>query len=165
MGGYLDSTGLYHFGERYYDPSNGRFLQVDSVTGGSCNAYEYGCGDPINNRDLEGTAVWYVACSGHVNCGDRPGWVVKGIGVGKTPAQAKANCKKSLDAQAPRGCYIRHVQYGVADHTKPKKASSVILSPVVFGGMPVILMPTQDSRIASGNAIMNTGCRPGAALI
>jgi RHS repeat-associated protein len=42
MDGYLDgSTGLYHFGERYYDPARGRFLQVDPVMGGSCNAYDY----------------------------------------------------------------------------------------------------------------------------
>lgn len=34
MGGYLDSTGLYHFGERPYDPAYGRFLQVDPITGG-----------------------------------------------------------------------------------------------------------------------------------
>ncbi|CAN5739163.1 hypothetical protein BH23ACT12_BH23ACT12_19560 [soil metagenome] len=54
MGG-LGSTGLYHFGERYYDPELGRFLQVDPVAGGSCNAYDYACGDPINSYDLTGT--------------------------------------------------------------------------------------------------------------
>lgn len=35
-GGYLDATtGLYHFGARYYDSSTGRFTQIDSVKGGS----------------------------------------------------------------------------------------------------------------------------------
>ena len=58
MGGYLDSTGLYHFGERYYDPALARFLQPDPIAGGSCNAYDYVCGDPVNLRDLTGTAVY-----------------------------------------------------------------------------------------------------------
>lgn len=54
-GGYLDSsTGLYHFGARYYDPNLGRFTQVDPVEGGSCTDYDYGCGDPVNNTDLDG---------------------------------------------------------------------------------------------------------------
>jgi RHS repeat-associated protein len=34
MGSYLDaSTGLYHFGERYYVPARGRFLQPGSGDG------------------------------------------------------------------------------------------------------------------------------------
>jgi hypothetical protein len=32
-----------------------RFLQVDPVEGGSCSDYDYGCGDSINNFDLDGT--------------------------------------------------------------------------------------------------------------
>ncbi|MGQ0744964.1 MAG: RHS repeat-associated core domain-containing protein [Acidimicrobiales bacterium] len=40
-----------HMGARLYDPTLGRFLQVDPVEGGSCNDYEYACGDPINNFD------------------------------------------------------------------------------------------------------------------
>ena len=39
---------------RLYDPALGRFLQVDPVEGGSCNDYDYVCGDPINNLDLDG---------------------------------------------------------------------------------------------------------------
>lgn len=61
-GGYLDAvTGLYHFGARYYDPTMGRFTQVDPVEGGSCNDYDYACADPVNLRDLTGTMV-YGAC-------------------------------------------------------------------------------------------------------
>lgn len=54
MGGYLDGTGLYHFGERYYDPATGRFLQVDPIAGGSANGYVYANGDPVNFSDLSG---------------------------------------------------------------------------------------------------------------
>ena len=56
-GSYLDATGLYKMGARYYDPSRGRFTQVDPVAGGSCNNYDYACGDPINGSDLTGLAT------------------------------------------------------------------------------------------------------------
>ena len=41
-------------GVRLYSPALGRFLQVDPIYGGSCNAYEYTCADPINATDLDG---------------------------------------------------------------------------------------------------------------
>ncbi|MGW1559131.1 DNRLRE domain-containing protein [Streptomyces sp. NPDC002144] len=47
-------TGLTLMGIRLYDPSTGRFLQVDPVAGGSCNSYDYVCGDPVNMVDLDG---------------------------------------------------------------------------------------------------------------
>jgi RHS repeat-associated protein len=53
MGGYLDSTGLYHFGERYYEPATGRFLQVDPSQQEE-NSYAYAFGDPVNFSDLSG---------------------------------------------------------------------------------------------------------------
>lgn len=73
MGGYLDvTTGLYHFGERYYDPTLGRFLQMDPVQGGSCNVYDYACGDPINYSDRSGKGKKYNECRqagrGKVDC-------------------------------------------------------------------------------------------------
>ncbi|NJP33454.1 LamG-like jellyroll fold domain-containing protein [Micromonospora thermarum] len=41
-------------GVRLYLPALGRFTTTDPVPGGSCNAYEYVCGDPINAVDLDG---------------------------------------------------------------------------------------------------------------
>jgi len=41
-------------GARLYDPAAGRFLQVDPVFGGNCNAYDYVCQDPLNASDLSG---------------------------------------------------------------------------------------------------------------
>ncbi len=47
--------GLVEMGARLYDPTLGRFLQPDSVPGGSCNPYDYACQDPLNKSDLSGT--------------------------------------------------------------------------------------------------------------
>ncbi len=48
------ALGIVRMGVRLYDPEIGRFLAADPVIGGSCNAYDYVCGDPINGRDLDG---------------------------------------------------------------------------------------------------------------
>jgi RHS repeat-associated protein len=47
--------GIIRMGVRLYDPSLGRFLEVDPVEGGSANAYDYGNADPVNQEDLAGT--------------------------------------------------------------------------------------------------------------
>jgi RHS repeat-associated protein len=53
--------GIVIMGVRLYNPVTGRFLQPDPVPGGSCNAYDYGCADPINKKDLDGRlADWFV---------------------------------------------------------------------------------------------------------
>ncbi|WP_434597657.1 DNRLRE domain-containing protein [Streptomyces sp. A5-4] len=52
-------TGDVVMGVRLYDRSLGRFLSADPVYGGSCNAYEYVCGDPVSGVDLGGTSLKY----------------------------------------------------------------------------------------------------------
>jgi len=58
--GYLDSTtGLYHFGARYYDPTLGRWTQQDPVAGqlsnpDSLNPYLYVNDSPVNKTDTSG---------------------------------------------------------------------------------------------------------------
>jgi RHS repeat-associated protein len=58
VGAYQDGTGLYHMGERYYDPNTGRFTQQDPVTNPldpkQWNRYTYTGGDPVNFRDPTG---------------------------------------------------------------------------------------------------------------
>lgn len=41
-------------GVRLYNPSTGRFLQVDPIAGGSANNYDYCSQDPMNALDLDG---------------------------------------------------------------------------------------------------------------
>ncbi|MBT2417233.1 hypothetical protein J7F01_36380 [Streptomyces sp. ISL-22] len=50
-------TGDVVMGVRLYNRELGRFLTVDPVYGGSCNAYEYVCGDPVSGLDLGGTSL------------------------------------------------------------------------------------------------------------
>jgi RHS repeat-associated protein len=52
-GTYLDPSGLYKMGARYYDPQLGRFTQPDP-SGQEKNSYLYAAGDPINNTDPSG---------------------------------------------------------------------------------------------------------------
>ncbi|WP_258054962.1 DNRLRE domain-containing protein [Streptomyces sp. Ru71] len=47
-------TGAVLMGVRLYDPTQGRFLSMDPVPGGSDNAYEYAGADPVNQVDLDG---------------------------------------------------------------------------------------------------------------
>jgi RHS repeat-associated protein len=47
-------SGIVLMGVRLYNPVTGRFLQTDPVYGGSCNAYEYTCADPVDKSDLDG---------------------------------------------------------------------------------------------------------------
>lgn len=53
--------GIILMGVRLYNTTTGRFLQVDPVYGGSCNAYDYTCADPINQEDLDGKWIALIA--------------------------------------------------------------------------------------------------------
>ncbi|MFL5627424.1 MAG: RHS repeat-associated core domain-containing protein [Ktedonobacteraceae bacterium] len=66
-GQYRSSTGLYKFGERYYDPKLGRWTQLDSAGTG----YVYASDDPVNEVDPSGKV------SG--NCGSASIYVIGGI--------------------------------------------------------------------------------------
>lgn len=61
-GAYQDGTGLYKLGERYYDPSQGRFTQqdpiVDVLDPKLWNRYVYVGNDPINYTDPTGLSWW-----------------------------------------------------------------------------------------------------------
>ncbi len=58
VGGYTDSTGLIHFGARYYDPSMARWTQIDPAHQGP-SLYEYAGDDPVNFSDPSGAFCCY----------------------------------------------------------------------------------------------------------
>ena len=57
-GGYQAPAGLYHFGQRYYDPADARWTQPDPLDQPDDlrqgNRYVYVGGDPIDVTDLTG---------------------------------------------------------------------------------------------------------------
>jgi RHS repeat-associated protein len=60
---YDSATGLYYEGARYYDPTTGRFVTQDSVTGTqedpmSLNRYMYARDNPMKIVDLAGHEWW-----------------------------------------------------------------------------------------------------------
>lgn len=59
----LDSTGLYYYGARYYDPEIGRFITADTVVPSpfnpqSLNRYSYCDNNPLNYVDPTGHWSW-----------------------------------------------------------------------------------------------------------
>jgi RHS repeat-associated protein len=54
QGTYLDPTGLYKMGARYYDPTLGRFTQTDP-SGKETNPYLAFGADPVDHTDPNGT--------------------------------------------------------------------------------------------------------------
>ena len=53
-GGYTDATGLILFGARYYDPTTGRWMQVDPLVSITTASYDYASDDPTNKVDSTG---------------------------------------------------------------------------------------------------------------
>ena len=81
-GGYLDASGYYLFGVRYYDPSLGRWTQQDPVGGSlfdlnSGNRYTYVDDNPVNQVDPSGKQSCFYFSNGAL---DAIGWIDVGIG-------------------------------------------------------------------------------------
>jgi RHS repeat-associated protein len=71
-------SGMMVMGVRLYNPTAGRFLQVDAVTDGNANSYDYCAGDPNNCADTSGYGrnckwTWYGrTCGVIINLSPRP---------------------------------------------------------------------------------------------
>jgi RHS repeat-associated protein len=64
----LDSTGLYYYGARYYDPTIGRFISPDTIVQNpanpqTLNRYSYALNNPLRYIDPDGRQGydWYTA--------------------------------------------------------------------------------------------------------
>jgi RHS repeat-associated protein len=61
----LDSTGLYFYAWRYYDPTIGRFCQPDTIipepyNPQTLNRYSYCDNNPLNYTDPSGHFAWFI---------------------------------------------------------------------------------------------------------
>jgi RHS repeat-associated protein len=77
-GGLYDiQSGIYHFGQRFYDPETGRWTQPDPLNQPAdlrqANRYAYVGGDPVNLVDPTGTVLWIpgTACYIYTAARDR----------------------------------------------------------------------------------------------
>jgi RHS repeat-associated protein len=83
--GYLESTGLYKFGTRYYDPILGRWTQQDPIGGTAANPstvdrYTYAGDNPVNRADPTG-ADWWNPTTWNASCATGIGLVILGAGI------------------------------------------------------------------------------------
>lgn len=92
----LDSTGLYFYAWRYYDPTIGRFIQPDTIipepyNPQTLNRYSYCDNNPLNYTDPSGHFAWFVAAiigaiiggiMGGISAAQQGGNVFAGILVG-----------------------------------------------------------------------------------
>lgn len=96
------SAGAMEMGARVYLPAAGRFLQVDPVSGGSANAYDYANQDSVNNVDLDGLSARRAAVMAQ-----KAGVTPKRVGLptfppyATCPAEKKAR-QKCIDRQKAR---------------------------------------------------------------
>ncbi|MFI6434851.1 RHS repeat-associated core domain-containing protein [Streptomyces sp. NPDC050759] len=87
-GAYLDPTGVYKMGARYYDPQLGRFTQPDP-SGQEKNPYLYAGGDFINNSDPTGLfsfpdvsgALEWASLTQKIMSGDEQGAYAAKVGI------------------------------------------------------------------------------------
>lgn len=72
-GGFWDTAGTYHFGQRFYDPQTGRWTQPDPLNLAAdlrqANRYVYVGGDPVNLVDPNGELVPALLAAGVLRYG------------------------------------------------------------------------------------------------
>jgi RHS repeat-associated protein len=110
IGGYLDTTtGLYKLGARYYDPTLGRFTQMDP-SGQEANDYVYAESCPTSRVDPTGLRTYTVTVQCQVVnffLGTVVGHV-RGTGRANSMAQAVNIAQKNANRHVPAGHYKRH---------------------------------------------------------
>ncbi|MDN3027988.1 hypothetical protein [Streptomyces sp. S.PB5] len=58
---------------RLYDPTTARFLRLDPVFGGNCNAYDFVCAEPVNGKKYGKFGLRHIKDK-HVGKGKRSAW-------------------------------------------------------------------------------------------
>jgi hypothetical protein len=99
------------------------FLEVDPVEGGSCNDYDYVCGDPVNDLDLDGRFSWRGVLKIAAIVGGVAGAVACGVSV---------VCAVAVGAAAGAGSYAAG-HAGKADFSWAGLAGSAAIGGVLGG--------------------------------
>jgi RHS repeat-associated protein len=119
-GGIADPTGLVKFGERYYDPTVGRWTQQDPIGGSignpaTVNRYAYAAGDPIDNIDPTGMCSFGCIVS-TVTTGILSG----GAAAAACVATAGLGCAAAVGGAVAATTFV----YGVTSGESPGKAAT-----------------------------------------
>ncbi len=118
-----DVGGIVLMGVRLYDPATGRFLQVDAVFGGSCNAYDYARQNPLNLNDLGGQAACQKANSSKIKCSASAG-------------DLSASCTLSIGPQKAE--QILHILNTLPNAAGVSTAAGLVCAGVTLPADPVV---------------------------
>ncbi|GAA2617539.1 hypothetical protein GCM10010436_21270 [Paractinoplanes durhamensis] len=116
-------AGLVLMGVRLYNPTTGRFLQIDPVPGGSCNSYDYACADPVNGLDLDGKRWCWKLCGWRNNPYGKMAWhggriaasiygLVSGVGEASAGIRAVRGGYRFYAAQRKAGHWAKFRPWG-----------------------------------------------------
>jgi len=126
----LDSTGLYYYEARYYDPVIGRFISPDTIVPDlldpqSLNRYSYVYNNPLRYTDPTGHCPWCI-------------WIA--IGVGVTAGSVSSGIQSDWDLKATLvggviGGVSAAVGYGVFEPAMAAFASFGPIGSGIAGGI------------------------------
>ena len=124
--------GIIQMGARPYLPGIGRFLQIDSVEGGSANDYDYADADPVNQLDLTG-----LFCVTGKENGKCRSW-------GKVPAAVRRTYRKgSITIQ---GCHVACVGVSFSAGRNPLRSAQVVRGCCSSPGLSATWSPDFNPR-------------------
>ncbi len=146
-----DSTGLYYYRARYYDPTKSRFVHEDPIglAGGSLNLYAYSLNAPLTHIDPLGTDVFAVGWGGSYflgslsQSGPNRGYAVQGsLGVAYDSSTGeltvymssgntgpdKGNVIGAAAGVGPTGAYVKGFMDDFLGQSREESATATILS-------------------------------------
>ena len=98
---YLDWTGFYYMGTRYYEPKSGRFLSPDPLGhDASLSLYDYCDGDPVNGLDPDGRCGKAAINAEVHEMTEGPGFIGDRFGI-----EALSNYRDNVNYMANKGLY------------------------------------------------------------